>query len=124
MSRSNAMSALGRMGWGTHMLAYPTLLGAYIFGYKPYKAAEEEAEKARVMEDMAKAKTVDPDLFNPFTAIPFHNNPELKYVFAETNMRKFINEHHISPTSYAWKNYHDSYDHGSKKTYKYNWSSI
>ena len=124
MSRSNAMSALGRMGWGTHMLAYPTLLGAYIFGYKPYKAAEEEAEKARVMEDMAKAKTVDPDLFNPFTAIPFHNNPELKYVFADVNLRSYTNEHHINAKDYIWKGYNDSYDHGDKKVHQYNWSSV
>ena len=40
---------------------------------------------------MAKAKVVDPDYFNPFSPIPFHNNPELKYVFADVNMRNYLN---------------------------------
>ena len=73
---------------------------------------------------MAKAKTVDPDYFNPFSPIPFHNNAELKYVFAEVNMRKYVNENHINTKDYQWKNYHNSYDHGNKKTYTYNWSSV
>lgn len=76
------------------------------------------------MAAMAKAKVVDPDYFNPFTPIPFHNNPELKYVFADINMRKYVNENHINVKDYQWKNYHDSYDHGNKKTYLYNWTSV
>ena len=76
------------------------------------------------MEGMAKARPVDPDLFNPFTPIPFHNNPELRYVYAHINLRKYVNEHHINTKDYIWKSYHDSYDHGSKKTYLYNWSSV
>ena len=76
------------------------------------------------MEGMAKARPVDPDLFNPFTPIPFHNNPELRYVYAHINLRKYVNKHHINTKDYIWKSYHDSYDHGSKKTYLYNWSSV
>ncbi len=67
------------------------------------------------MDVMAKAKTVDPDDFNPFSAIPFSNNPELKYVFANVDMRKYINEHDINVKDYQWKNYHDSFDHGSSQ---------
>ena len=118
------MSALGRMGWGTHFLVYPTALAVYIGAYKPYQAKQEEAVKAAEMDAMAKAKVVDPDTFNPFSPIPFHNNPELKYVFAEVNMRKYVNENHINVKDYQWKNYHDSYDHGNKKVYLYNWSSV
>ena len=124
MSRSNAMSALGRMGWGTHFLVYPITLGLYVGVYKPYQARSEEAAKAAEMEAMAKAKTVDPDYFNPFTPIPFHNNPELKYVFANVNMRKYINENHINTKDYQWRSYHDSYDHGNKRTHLYNWTSV
>jgi len=76
------------------------------------------------MDMMAKAKVVDPDYFNPFTPIPFHNNPELKYVFAEINMRKYLNENQINLKDYPYKNYHDSYDHGNKKAYMYNWTSV
>ena len=38
MSRANAMSAFGRMGWGTHFLFYPIALGFYVGAYKPYSA--------------------------------------------------------------------------------------
>ena len=124
MSRANALSALGRMGWGTHMLAYPAAVGLYYGVYKPYEAGKEAAAKELEMEQMAKAKTVDPDLFNPFTPIPFHNNPELKYVFANVNMRHYVNGNHINVDDYQWKNYLNSFDHGSKKTYLYNWSSV
>jgi hypothetical protein len=124
MSRTNALSAFGRMGWGTHFLIYPISVGLYFGVYSPYKAKANQAVKDAEMAAMAKAKVVDPDYFNPFTPIPFHNNPELKYVFAEINMRKYVNENHINVKDYQWKNYHDSYDHGNKKTYLYNWTSV
>ena len=124
MSRSNALSALGKMSWGTHFMIYPIAAGLYMGAYKPYAQRQEEAAKQAEMEVMAKAKTVDPDDFNPFSPIPFSNNPELKYVFANVNMRKYINEHDINVKDYQWKNYHDSFDHGNKKVYTYNWSSV
>ena len=124
MSRSNALSALGRMSWGTHFLIYPTILGAYVGVYKPYAKEQEAATKRQEMEDMAKAKPVDPDYFNPFTPVPFHNNPELKYVFSNVNLRKYVNEHQINADDYIWKSYHDSYDHGNKRRHLYNWSSV
>ena len=48
MSKSNALSQFGRMSYGAHLLLYPSLLGLYLFGYKPYsdnknkKASEAE----------------------------------------------------------------------------------
>ena len=124
LSRTNAMSALGRMSWGTHMLIYPTILGAYIGAYKPYAKKQEEAGVANEYEIMCKAKDVDPDHFNPFTPIPFNNNPELKYMFAHINLRHYVNEHHINEKDYEWKGYHNSFDHNNKKSYQWNWSSI
>ena len=124
MSRSNALSALGRMGWGTHFLVYPISVGMYFGVYKPYQEASDAAAKQKTMDDMAKPKTVDPDIFNPFTPVPFHNNPELKYVYSEINMRKYINEHHVNAQDYQWRNYTNSYDHGNKKTHEWNWSSV
>ena len=100
MSRSNALSAFGRMGWGTHFLIYPISVGLYFGAYSPYKARKDEASKKADYEAIADAKVVDPDYFNPFTPIPFHNNPELKYVFAEINMRKYVNENHINVKDY------------------------
>jgi len=124
MSRANALSAFGRMSWGTHFLAYPVAFGLYVGAYKPYAAKQEQIGKDAEMEQMAKAKTVDPDYFNPFSPIPFHNNPELKYVFADINMRNYVNENHINTGDYQWKNYFNSFDHGNKKTYLYNWTSV
>ena len=124
MSRSNAMSALGRMGWGVHALVYPAAGAAYQFVYKPYAKAKEDAAKQEEYDNMAKARPVDPDYFNPFTPVPFHNNPELKYAFADINLRNYVNEHHMNAKDYIWKGYNDSYDHGDKKVHTYNWSSV
>ena len=124
MSRTNALSAMGRMGWSTHFMIYPTIAGLYFGAYKPYAKRQEEASLANDYEILSKAKAVDPDHFNPFTPIPFNNNPELKYVFANIKLRNFTNEHHISNTDYMWRSYHDSYDHGNQRTHKWNWSSM
>lgn len=124
MSRSNALSALGKMGWGTHFLIYPVSAGLYFGAYKPYAARQEKATQDAEMEAMAKAKQVDPDDFNPFSPIPFSNNPELKYVFANCNMRHYVNDDHMNVKDYQWKNYHDSFDHGNKKVHTYAWSSV
>ena len=45
MSRSNAMSALGRMGWGTHFLVYPVSIGLYFGVWTPY--SEKSAADAK-----------------------------------------------------------------------------
>ena len=118
------MSAFGRIGWGTHFMVYPVALGLYFGAYKPYAARSADAAKQAEMDTMAKAKVVDPDNFQPFSPIPFHNNPEMRYVFAEVNMRKYVNEHHINVQDYQWRNYFDSYDHANKRTHVYNWSSV
>lgn len=70
---------------------------------------------------MSKAKAVDPDLFNPFSPIPYHNNPELKYVFSHIKMKDYVNENHINPKEYVWKGFTNSFDHNDEKTYMYDW---
>jgi hypothetical protein len=62
---------------------------------------------------MAKAKKVDPDLFNPFSPIPYHNNSELKYVFSHVNMHNYVNKNHLNVKDYVWKDYHRSFDHNN-----------
>merc|ERR1711893_35399 len=96
MSRANALSTFGRMSWGTHFLVYPAALSLYVGVYKPYAQSKEEAAKKEEWDNMAKARPVDPDIFNPFTPVPFHNNPELKYAYANINMRNYFNEHHVN----------------------------
>ena len=55
---------------------------------------------------------VDPDDFNPFSAIPFHNNTELRYRYAETKMFGYVDKKtHINLKDYTYKSYHNSYDH-------------
>ena len=124
MSRTNAMSTLGRMSWGVHALFYPTTLALYFGAWKPYTERSEKAAKEQEWEEMCKAKPVDPDHFNPFTPVPFSNNPELKYFFANVNMRSYLNKEQISERDYMWKSYHNVYDHGNAKSYQWNWSSI
>ncbi len=73
---------------------------------------------------MPKARKVDPDLFSPFSPIPYHNNPELKYGFAHIRMHNKLNENQIDPKTYVWRGFHNSYDHDNKAAYTYNWTSL
>ena len=126
--QANALSAFGRMGYYSHFSLYPLMAAAYFFGYKPYAAAGEEADKKAKWDELLKAKPVDPDLFNPFTPIPYHNNIELKYVFSHISMRNYVDKEHLNVDDYIWKSFHDSYDHGNKKKHLYNftemWTSV
>lgn len=122
--KPNPLSALGRMSYGVHLLAYPALLGIYLFGVKPYMARSAKEAEEKEWESMPKAKRVDPDLFNPFSPIPYHNSKEVKYTFANIRMHGHLNENHINPQTYAWKNYHNSYDHDNKAAYLYNWTAV
>ena len=125
MSRSNALSALGKMGWGTHFLIYPISFGLYVGAYKPYQARSEQATKDAEMAAMAKAKQVDPDNFHPFSPIPFSNNAELKYVFANCNMRNYVNADHMSVQDYHGRTTSTPSITAAKRSIlTYNWSSV
>jgi hypothetical protein len=91
MSRANPLSYLGRMSYGVHLLFYPTLLGIYILGVKPYLARKKIADEKKEWDSIPARVKVDPDLFNPFTPIPYHNNPELKYGFAHIDLHNYTN---------------------------------
>ena len=112
------------MSYTTHLALYPGAFVFYMYVVSPWMARRNEAAKKAEWDGMLKGRAVDPDIFNPFTPIPYHNNPELKYVFAHANMRNYINKNHINPNEYLWKNYHHSYDHNNAKQYTYNWTSV
>ena len=122
--RPNALSTFGRMSWGAHLLVYPALIGAYVFGVKPYLANSAKKQEEAEWASMPKLRKIDPDLFNPFTPIPYHNNPELKYAFANVRMHNRLNKNQIDVDNYLWKGYHNSYDHNNKAAYAYNWVSL
>ena len=109
------------MSYGAHALVYPGFLALWVWGVAPWREEQAKLAAQKEYDDLCKAKVVDPDLFNPFTPVPYHNNPELKYVFAHINMRNYINENQINVKEYIWKNYHNSFDHGNQKTHIYNW---
>ena len=121
--RTNAMSSFGRMTWGMHMLLYPGLFAGYKFLWQPYSAENARKAEQKEWDDLTPAKAVDPDLFSPFTPVPFHNNPELKYVYHGIKMKDYVNENHINTQDYVWKNFHHSFDHEGKKTHTFNWTS-
>ena len=122
--RSNSMSAFGRMSYTTHLAFYPATFAFYQLVIAPWRKSNADAAKKAEWDGMIKGRPVDPDIFNPFTQIPYHNNPELKYVFAHTNMKNYVNQNHINPNEYLWKNYHHSFDHNNQKQYTYNWTSV
>ena len=109
--RPNPLSNFGRMSYGVHLLVYPTLLAIYVFGVTPYMARRNKIANDTEWASMPKAKKVDPDLFNPFTPIPYHNNTELRYAFAKVNMFNYINENQLNSKTYVYKGYHNSFDH-------------
>ena len=39
-------------------------------------------------------------------------------------MRGYVNGDHLNVEDYYFKGYHNSFDHGNKKQYLYNWSSV
>ena len=122
--KANPLSFLGRMSWSLHLILYPSVATLYLFGIKPYMARKDAKAQQDEWDSIPKAKVVDPDIFSPFSPIPYHNNPELKYVFANVRMHNYINENHINPETYVWKDFHNSYDHDHKNAYSYNWSSM
>ena len=124
MSKANPLSNLGRMSYGVHLLCYPALLGVYLLGVKPYLARKAIADEKKEWDSIPANRKVDPDLFNPFTPIPYHNNPELKYGFAHIHLHNYTNKNHLNVEEYVWKDYHNSYDHGHKNSYLYNWVSM
>ena len=120
----NALSMLGRMSYGVHLLLYPTVVASYFWGLKPFLARRAEAAKKEDWERIPKAKVVDPDNFSAYTPIPYHNNPELKYAYAHLNMFNYVNANHLNVRDYTWRLYHNVYDHDNENAYLYNWSSI
>ena len=125
MSRSNALSALGRMPYAAHLMFYPAVGLFFNYVVMPKYRASGEASTQEEWDTMCKRQEVDPDNFNPFTPIPFHNNPELKYIYANVNMRGFINRNTgFNADAYVWRNYHNSYDHSNKKQYAYSYTSV
>ena len=118
------LSALGRVGYATHLALYPIIGGSIWFVKNTYSASAKAASDAAFEKSMPKAKAVDPDDFNPFSAIPFHNNPELRYRYANYRMHNYLNKDtQLNVENYTFRGFHDSYDHGNKKVHYYNWVS-
>ena len=123
--RTNPLSALGRMSYAGHMALYPLVGGSAYTLYSAWSKSSADAAEKYATDAMPKLATVDPDLFQPFSAIPFHNNVELHYRYANTRMFGYLNtKTHMNNKDYTYKLYHNSYDHDGKKEYTYNWVSM
>ena len=121
----NMMASFGRISYSTHMMLYPIIGGSLWFVYKQYSTASAEAAKQATWDALPKASVVDPDYFNPFSAIPYHNNQEVHYRYAKNRMHNYVDpKTHINTADYAFRGFHDSYDHGNKKTHLYNWANM
>merc|ERR1712039_598422 len=118
----NMLSALGRISYTGHLLLYPLIGGGSYFLYGTYKKATEETPEEHDAK-LPQAKEVDPDLFQPFSAIPYHNNLENHYRYADVKMHRFVGKTHTNVNTDPFRNFHDSYDHGNKKQHLYNWVS-
>ena len=122
--RTNALSALGRMSYATHVALYPIVGGSLYFIISSYQKSSAEAANKAEAEAMPKLNAVDPDNFNPFSAIPFHNNAEMRYRYANTNMYGYLDKKtHMNLQDYTYKSYHNSFDHDNQYQHLYNWVS-
>merc|ERR1719199_865488 len=110
------LSFLGRMSYSMHLLAYPGLAGFWMFVVQPTRKRWADEAKQAEWDAMSAARPVDPDTFNPFTPVPYHNNPELNYVFSHINMRNYVNQNHVNKKDFIWASYHNSFDHVDKLT--------
>ena len=122
--KSNFLSMFGRMGYSSVWLIYPAGAAYYALVHKKNKEAEVTQIKQDTLDGLSKAKVVDPDLFNPFSTIPFHNNVEMKYIYADTKMHGYIDKEQQNVKDYYYKGYHDSYDHSGNREHLYNWTSV
>ena len=106
----------GRLSYEMHMVLYPLVGGTTYFLYNTWSQKSSAAQAIIDEEAMPKLKTVDPDSFNPFSPIPFHNNAELRYRFAGVRMHQYIDSKtQMNLDNYQYKTYYDVYDHAGKK---------
>ena len=121
----NTWSAFGRMSYGAHMVATGLLVGSSYYLKNAYSTHSAAAQAKTDEENLPKLKKVDPDLFQPFSPIPFHNNIESKYRYANMKMHGYLDaKSQLNIKDYAYKGYHDSFDHSNKKVHLYNWISV
>ena len=122
---TNMLSMIGRMGYASNMALYPLTAGTFYFVWKQYSTKAAVKQEAADRAVMPQAKAVDPDHFNPFSAIPFHNNPELHYRYADMKMHNYLDaKNHLNIKDYSYKGYHDSFDHDGEKEHLYNWVNM
>ena len=113
------------MSYGAHVAATSLLVGSTYYFATAYSASSAEKQEAADYENLPKLKKVDPDLFNPFSVIPFHNNLELKYRYADMKLHGYLDpKTQLNVKDYSYKGFHDCYDHSGKKTHYYNWISV
>ena len=87
---NNGLSALGRMSYSAHLALYPVLGGGFFFVASSWMKISSDKAIREEKEAMPAARAVDPDDFQPFSAVPFHNNPELRYRYAGMNMKNYV----------------------------------
>ena len=122
--KTNALSALGRMSYAAHLGLYPVVGGSLWFVWSAWSKSSKEASEKQEWDTMPKARTVDPDDFQPFSAIPFHNNPELRYRYGDVKMFGYIDKKTgLNVDNYFFKGFHNSYDHDDTHKHYYNWIS-
>ena len=121
----NALSAFGRLSYGAHLALYPLLGGTAYFLGSTYSRNNAIKNEQKEIDSMPAYNPVDPDDFQPFSAVPFHNNQELRYRYANTKMFGYLDKNtHMNLKDYNYKSYHDVYDHGNNKQHLYNWVSL
>ena len=110
--KTNGLSALGRMSYAAHLGLYPVVGGTAFFLISNWSKHSAQKERQAAIDALPKDRAVDPDDFQPFSAVPFHNNTESRYRYADLKMHNYLRkDNQMNMKDYFFKGFYNSYDH-------------
>ena len=118
----NALSSIGRLSFSAHLAVYPILIMAYSLRKK--HSAKKQAIKKEKNKIVYEVAPQDPDLFNAFTAIPYHANKELKYSLMGIEMKGYLNKNSLHPQTYEFRSFLDSFDFQGENDHYFDWTVV
>ena len=118
----NILSYIGKANYIGVLAIYAGIGFAYFKFISPYLKKKKNEEEETFIKMLLAVPPVDMRTHNPFTPIPFHNNPELLFRYGDTNFHNYLNQNNINVDNYLYSDYYFTNDKGDK-SYIYNWSS-
>lgn len=116
----NILSYIGKLNYAGVLAVYVGLGFAYLKIVSPHLKKKKEEDEKDFIDMLLPVPSLDMRLHNPFTPIPFHNNPELLFRYGNTNFHNYLNHNNINPQNYLYSEYYCTNQPGDN-SYIYNW---